>query len=490
MALIAVQYFWLSSAVRSKQDEFDRRVLAAMRATAVLLEEKSTLKMIAESFPEDSLNEMVDTNLVRIIKKVGKNDAEETVNTVVQVERRGDSRHVVIQTQNKSTAPPVAKVQTVFALPEPPAPPEPPALPANVADVISKVEGECKAAGSDWNEVLDSSGLAEALYRQLIRFHLPGEVTFAVLRSGDSSMLLSTQPHKVSDFAYQTELMGFDFTGKGLWLLVDFPDRGKHVWASLAGMLVLSLLFTAVILGVFIMALRLILKQKKVNEVTADFISNMTHEFKTPLATISMAADTMQLATVANSNGQVNEYAGMIKQEANRLSKHVDRILEAAAEKMEEPTYVDLVKILQKQLQLNENMLLQCEAIMHLQLPDEPVVVIAQEDNLGYVVSNLLDNAIKYSNGKPEITVEVRVSKTIATLKIADKGIGIRKEDREIIFEKFFRAHTGNRHDVKGFGLGLSFVKTNVQLWGGTVWVESEPGKGSTFFVELKLAQP
>lgn len=505
VVLIAVQYVWLSSAVKIKREEFDRRVLSAMRATAVLLEEKNTLKLLAQNFPDDfsGLPGVVttDSNVFRVIKRVAgktKEENHETIKTVVNVDRRGDANQVVVRTQTKTGNTVNTETQKAYILPAIPEPPTEPVSPTPVPDppdkiatVINRVAGECKAAGDEWSEVLDSAGLTEMLHRQFANYQLPNEVSFAVLRSGDSSILLSAQPHKVSDFAYKTELLGFDFTGQGLWLLVNVPSRSKYVLASLGGMLGLSLLFTAIIIGVFLLALRLIFKQRKLNEITNDFISNMTHEFKTPLATISMTADTLNLGAVTGNTEQVKEYAAMIKAETGKLSHHVDRILEAALQEKQinvDKPVTNLKQVIETQMQLHGNLFTQHEVTYQFQLPDEQLNVVADEETLGYVIANLLDNAVKYTTLKPHIIITVERTAKSVLLKVEDNGIGIRKEDREMIFEKFFRSHTGNRHDVKGFGLGLSFVRNAVESWGGKVGVESQPEKGSIFFIELREA--
>lgn len=187
----------------------------------------------------------------------------------------------------------------------------------------------------------------------------------------------------------------------------------------------------------------------------------------------------------------VSEYSGMIKTEVKKLSRHVDRILEAAINEQteNEPDRVivslnelvnEEVKIFEPQAGLRGG---QINAVM----PTEELKVVGNRDLLRGVICNLLDNALKYSGNAPEITIGLTRQNKTVQLFVYDQGIGISKSEQKMVFEKFYRAHTGNRHDVKGFGLGLSFAKDVVEHLGGKISVQSEPGKGSKFFVELPL---
>lgn len=233
-------------------------------------------------------------------------------------------------------------------------------------------------------------------------------------------------------------------------------------------------------------------RKKKVSEITNDFINNMTHELKTPLATISMTADTLLLQGVNNQPEMVNEYSGMIKGEVKKLSRHVDRILEAAVtentateQRLER---IDINQLIACEVKLFEPQVTQHLGTITTNLPSGEIYVLAGRDLLRGVVCNLLDNALKYSKENPAIKISLQLKGSSVVLCVADSGIGISKADQKHVFEKFYRAHTGNRHDVKGFGLGLSFAKSVVEGAGGKIWVESTPGQGSNFYIQLPTA--
>jgi two-component system phosphate regulon sensor histidine kinase PhoR len=217
----------------------------------------------------------------------------------------------------------------------------------------------------------------------------------------------------------------------------------------------------------------------------------MTHELKTPLATISMTADTLALASVSQSPEKVSEYSGMIKNEVKKLSLHVDKILHAALlEKNGDRQQHELIcinRLIEDEVKTYEPLVHQRNGTISAGVPAQTITLHANKDLLSGAVSNLLDNALKYSHEHPIITVAVRPVNDKIILSVKDEGIGISKSDQALIFEKFYRAPTGNRHDVKGFGLGLSFVKDVIENLKGKIWVESELGKGSTFFIEIPV---
>jgi two-component system phosphate regulon sensor histidine kinase PhoR len=258
------------------------------------------------------------------------------------------------------------------------------------------------------------------------------------------------------------------------------------------GMLLLALGFTACIIASFAYSLYVILKQKKLSEITNDFINNMTHELKTPLATISMTADTLGLQQVSENPAMVNDYSGRIKTEVQKLSRHVDRILNAAATEREEAPakqeYTNLTQIVQEEAIIFEQLARKQHAVIQTAITCEPLHVTGNADMLRSTISNLLDNALKYSKGNALIKIELKRAGKNILLSVQDNGVGISKSDQKFVFEKFYRAHTGNRHDVKGFGLGLSFAKGVIENLGGSIWVESEVQKGSTFYVTLATA--
>ena len=274
-------------------------------------------------------------------------------------------------------------------------------------------------------------------------------------------------------------------------LVIVVPEFKQQIWTSLRWVIIGAVVFMLVIIAAFYVTVKTLLNQKKLSEIKSDFINNMTHEFKTPLATISLAVDALKNEKVQADQEKSKYFTGIIKEENIRMNKHVETILQAALmEKQELQLHLvplPVHEIIQNTidnyaLQLNSQ-----EGNVELLLNAKNDVISGDEVHFSNLVSNLVDNAIKYSKDKPEIKIYTHNTKNALVLRVEDNGIGMSKESVKRIFEKFYRAHTGNLHNVKGFGLGMSYVKTVIDAHKGKIKVESVLGKGSVFTVEMPL---
>ncbi len=276
-------------------------------------------------------------------------------------------------------------------------------------------------------------------------------------------------------------------------LIIIVPHAKNFIWQSMTWLIIGAVVFTIIIIAAFFLTVRALLKQKKLSEIKSDFINNMTHEFKTPLATISLAVDALKNEKVINDRTKMDYFTGIIKEENKRMNKQVETILQAALLDKQE-VQLNLKKLHAHELissALN-NIKLQVEekkGTMEINLQAGNDVVMADEVHFTNLVSNLLDNAVKYSKENLAIKLSSHNAGNQFRLKVEDNGIGMNKETLTRIFEKFYRAHTGNIHNVKGFGLGLSYVKTIVEAHHGSIKAESVLGKGSTFIISFPLAK-
>jgi len=275
-------------------------------------------------------------------------------------------------------------------------------------------------------------------------------------------------------------------------LVVIVPDFKTQVWQSLIWMIAGALLFTIIILAAFALTVYTLLRQKKLSEIKSDFINNMTHEFKTPLATISLAVDALKNDKVQQNPEKMEYFSGIIKEENKRMNKHVETILQAALLDRQE-LKLDMKKvhattIIEKALNNYQLQLQDKNGKVEMYLNAKNDEIIADENHFANMISNLFDNAIKYSKENLIIKVHTCNAGKFLQIKIEDNGIGMNKETTKRIFEKFYRAHTGNLHNVKGFGLGMNYVKTVIDLHKGRIKVDSTLGKGSSFTVEVPLA--
>ncbi len=290
---------------------------------------------------------------------------------------------------------------------------------------------------------------------------------------------LYNSPYRVSLFTGETETPGH--------LSLYFPNRATLVLGSALGTLLLSILFTGIILFCFWYTIQVIFRQKQLSEIKTDFINNMTHEFKTPIATISLAADSISNPTIINNPDKIRRFTEIIRQENRRMNSQVERVLQVAMiDKKDFELRISDVNLHEMIEQVALNFSLQVEkreGSLTTDLQSARPIIQGDATHIASVIHNLLDNANKYSLDKPEIKVLTRDTPIGVEITVQDKGIGINKEVRKHIFDKFYRAHTGNVHDVKGFGLGLSYVKAILTAHNGLVDVKSELGKGSAFSI-------
>ncbi|PZX63638.1 two-component system phosphate regulon sensor histidine kinase PhoR [Hydrotalea sandarakina] len=286
---------------------------------------------------------------------------------------------------------------------------------------------------------------------------------------------------------------GSDLEGIGPYenLIIVVPDFQHQVWDSLKWIIVGAAIFMLVILAAFYVTVRTLINQKKLSEIKSDFINNMTHEFKTPLATISLAVDAIRNEKVQSDKEKLNYFSGIIKEENKRMNKHVETILQAAITEKQElqlkKVQIHVHDLIRKvidnyQLQLNEK-----NAKVILQLNAKNDLLVVDEVHFSNLLSNLVDNAIKYSQEQPIIKITTQNASKNFIIQIEDNGIGMSKETVRRVFEKFYRAHTGNVHNVKGFGLGMSYVKTVIDAHKGKIKVDSTLGKGTTFTIEMPM---
>ena len=340
------------------------------------------------------------------------------------------------------------------------------------------------------------NGLAKIRFEFTLATTNPfGEVTYFERQSGEFGKFYEDSAKNLQ-FTYPIEPMSGSIAEnlsprEILWVIV--PNSSGVVLKELRWRIFIAGLFTLIIFAAFYLTVNSMLRQKKLSEIKNDFINNMTHEFKTPLATISLAVDAMKNDKVISDKEKLNYFSNIIKEENQRMNRQVETILKAALLDKQEvnlmlkPTHVhEVIKDIADNftLQLNDK-----NGKVEMDLEATNDLIEADEVHFPNLINNLIDNSVKYAkeNVPPEIRISTAANGKNMTIKLEDNGIGMAKETVKRIFEKFYRAHTGNVHNVKGFGLGLSYVKTMVDAHGGHIKVDSMPGKGSTFTLELPL---
>jgi signal transduction histidine kinase len=274
-------------------------------------------------------------------------------------------------------------------------------------------------------------------------------------------------------------------------LLVYFPGQKSQILKSLSVLLAGSLLFTLIIITSSGLSIFFMVRQKKISDIKSDFINNMTHEFKTPIATISIAADSINNPKVIQMPEMIKSYTRIIKEENSRMNSRVEQVLQMSLLDSKDFRFhlekLDMQVLLQRSVENFSLIAGKRGGSVQTNFEAENPFVDADEGHMRNVLMNLLDNANKYSDGRPDVTVFTANQPGRFIFGVEDKGIGMTEDVKKKIFDKFFRLTTGNVHNIKGFGLGLSYVKAIVLAHGGDIRVTSEPGKGSRFEITLPL---
>ncbi|MBU1820257.1 MAG: HAMP domain-containing histidine kinase, partial [Bacteroidetes bacterium] len=279
-------------------------------------------------------------------------------------------------------------------------------------------------------------------------------------------------------------------------LYVYFPDQQAYILRNMSAMFASSGILVLVIMICFYVAVSTILKQKKLSDIRNDFINNMTHEFRTPISTIALATDMAQENTssvpVAELSTRIDRYLGIIREENKRLGTHVEKVLQMAlldkGEVKLKQGVVNMHDLIAKVLNSLSVQIEQRQGEVELDFEASEELVQGDEVHLSNVLYNLVDNAIKYSPEILHLTLSTSNEKGGIRISIADQGLGMSRDQAQRIFDKFYRVPTGNLHNVKGFGLGLSYVKKMVAAHEGTIEVKSHPGQGSVFTVWLPVS--
>jgi two-component system phosphate regulon sensor histidine kinase PhoR len=288
---------------------------------------------------------------------------------------------------------------------------------------------------------------------------------------------------------YQTPIFSTDVINDPGLIRLAFPQKNTLILTKMTATMATTGGLLLVLIICFGYTIFTILKQKKLSEMKTDFINNMTHEFKTPVSTIMIASEALKDNEIAQDKARVSRLANIIYEENERLGSHIERVLNIA--RIEKNDF----KLDRKPIDVNEMIAVVVDSIelklqkhnatIHLQLEAESAIIKADELHFSNVMYNLIDNAIKYSTIDPDITISTLNKNGQIVIRVADKGVGMSRDQQTKIFEQFYRIPTGNLHDVKGFGLGLSYVNTVVKRLNGMISVKSEKEKGSEF--ELKF---
>ena len=330
-------------------------------------------------------------------------------------------------------------------------------------------------------------------YMLFYNFHI--DYTFEVAKPKfpviNSQTIFARSVFQEQKGCYQKSLEDIT-TNNGVELKLIFPEKKQYVLEEMGTLFITSVILILVVLILFWRTVLSLIKEKKISEHTTDFLNNMTHEFKTPLTNIALAGKMILKDSNIQQEEKLKHYSEIILEENEKLRLQVEQVLSMTAlERGDIPlrnTELDIHQLINDALKCMHIQLENKGGNVTLQLNASRFVIIGDKTQLTNAMCNLIDNAIKYSNGNPELTIQTTNRDTDIIVEVTDNGLGIEKEHQQKVFDKYFRVPTGDVHDVKGFGLGLAYVKKIIELHKGTIELKSEKGKGTTFIIKLPYA--
>ena len=509
VAIILVQVYWTHSASKDKEEEFSLSVIQALKTVSSQIQDRELADYIAAferlidsvGTPDESnytdiflfMDENISSNLTSFyaygileedyninLSEINLNiENEENVKDFKKVKTTTILNNDQIFNRENRFASSINKLKSVERI--------------NIFD-----QAKYRSAFLDYSSTIpihrrvSSIELKTLLESELSTKNIKTKFEFGIYNNGlatkiksNSYLELQTGP------SYKTPIFVNDNGESPYTLVVSFPERDKYVFSSIISVAGLSILLTLFVLVVSTTAVYQIIHQKKISEIKSDFINNMSHEFKTPIATINLAIDAIKNPKTMGKASKVKDYINVIKEENNRMLSQVeDILLISQLEKGLLPIKMESVNInnIIKNSIYHVNLILQNKkGKIEVEYNAYEPNIIGNFDHLTNVLVNILDNALKYSENIPTIKIVTNSSEDDLQINIEDNGIGMDKSTKRLIFDKFYRKESGNIHDIKGHGLGLSYVKKIIELHKGKIELISKIKEGTKFIIKLPL---
>jgi two-component system phosphate regulon sensor histidine kinase PhoR len=347
------------------------------------------------------------------------------------------------------------------------------------------------ASAMPLQERISKEVLSQIIKKELEEYGVKTKFEFGILSNGIVTKIKSDNFKFDKDATYSIPVFTDNEGNEKYKLLVTFPHKKKFLLSQLVSITILSIIFTLIIIIAYTSALNQLIRQRQISEIKNDFINNMTHEFKTPIATINLALDAIRNPKIIDDKEKVFKYLEMIRDENKRMHAQVENVLRISKLEKKELNIIkessDIEEVINDAIEHVSLILEDKEGSISTHFKAIRKIVLLNDVHFTNVIVNVLENAIKYTPEIPKIDIYTENIKDMVLIKIKDNGVGMSKIAQKRIFEKFYREHTGDIHNVKGHGLGLAYVKRIVDDHNGQIYVESEKGKGSTFIIKLPL---
>jgi two-component system phosphate regulon sensor histidine kinase PhoR len=498
IGLIVVQFYWITNAIKLEKKLFDYSVNEALSLVVKKISQSETERHVAHKFIKPSDDDVVIMNSdsvhsARIVSR-GKtrsvsnyNFVTTDSNIILNIESFGDddSSLFSVQVQSVTGDDTISRTEKKVI------------TYVNVDSLKIHKEKFVSEVVEDLLWITETKSVEERLNKielnNQLKFELENKginagYVFAVRSEERDSILFindATQKSEIEESIYKARLFPEEIYKTPDYLLLFFPNRTGYLLGSMSTLLVLSTVFILAIIFLYYTTVKMLIRQKKISEIKNDLINNITHEFKTPISTISLASEALKEPGLKNDETQTHKYSSIIKEESTRLQSMVDSLLETAllekAEYKLEKSDVDIHSVIEQEVGrkvlVNKNL----ESNIKVELLATNYIIFADRLHITNIISNILDNAIKFSNKEPQINIRIEDVESGIQILIKDNGIGIDKNQQKKIFDTFYRVPTGNIQNTRGYGIGLSYVKKLVEAHGGTISVKSKSGNGTTF---------
>ncbi|MBL4667798.1 MAG: HAMP domain-containing histidine kinase [Flavobacteriales bacterium] len=506
IGIIWVQAYWINNGIQVKEAQFDQLVNDALNDVVIDFEDSESVNFIGNQIASISSNVVSEKDTIQhktttTIKQwvnqrivVDSDSTENSFNYEMITEENGSGMEMKIsingetqiieitnQLENLEEILDSSKIffsgakEKVFG--------------NRFGNLIIKMAKEFKDIENPIEHLLKDLVIEPIIENKLADNGISTSFKYAVINDNKIMDAFSSDDFEISEENYTVNLFKHNLFENSAQLALDFNGKNRYVLKSMWLMISSSILFTLIILLTFSSTIYYMIKQKKLSEMKNDFINNMTHEFKTPISTISLAIDSITHPKVIKDEKQINHFAGIIREENLRMNKQVESVLTTALGEKDELEFdqdkIDLNELIQK---IPSRMKLQLDAhnaTLNLNLTTEKLMLLADEMHLQNAICNLIDNSTKYNTNNPEITIDTNLVNGFCEIKITDNGIGMSNETQKKVFDKFYRVEKGNIHTVKGFGIGLSYVKTIVDAHKGSIALKSKLKQGTIITINI-----
>jgi two-component system phosphate regulon sensor histidine kinase PhoR len=469
----AVQLFWLKGAVKSREQDFDKAVFESLNEISLKIEDLSYKPIVSKLLQNQRIHTNADGEIIIEMSNMAEDEAYSD-----EIEALEPA-----QLQNQV---PFKENNSFFNYPN-----TTEEFPSEV-DNLQEFMVQQMTSLQPISEILDTSKLNQLIEETLQAHGIHTKFKYGITEYTTNNFVLLSKNAPLSELyksPYSVKLFRRSMFDENKTLKLLLTEKKKFLYSSITPMIASSTFFFLMVVLAFYLSFKIIFRQKKLSDMKTDFINNMTHELKTPIATISIASEMLKDNSISESKENRAKYAGIIFDENKRLYNHVEQVLQIARlEKgelqlnLEDRDVHEIIKTTTNRFQL---ILEELNGKFELNLNATSYIYKIDEMHFTAAINNLIDNAIKYNDKVPLIKINTFNTTTGIQIDIKDNGVGLSKDEQQKIFEKFYRVTKGNVHDTKGFGLGLSYVQSIIDKHEGKVWVESKPKEGSTFSIQI-----